>query len=1209
MGRIKTVSEMCKKLNKQMCMVLAFGIMLMIVGQILVSADTTDLSIEEVHNLTLKTNTYTFDSAGASYSQTLTATTTLTVYGQNKNTDDTAHAQYDLVVVPSVKGGSLENVSVTNGTGFTADTSVENALVYRDNSLSFGSSENVTVSNEDGKSIVVYVFRAYTDDYVDETDYHHNAYVTDFFDLQMLQDVKAHNSDEKNTADRTSYADGVYNYKSVRSYRNIFILNDITANEELTLNIPCNINLLNSTLKLDKPLTIKHNYAGLYNIENLSSGVVDNSACNFTVNTPRAYYVTESNKAYNTADKFVKKTADDKTTEAWKTAYKSALMSDAVDYLDNFIPKYIFDDVMLPQNYHGYGISYTYNVVSNVAFNNKGKTTRQTDNTAVQIGYTVSYDGTDVTGTLNRTVAGTSQAALSVVLSGELEDLVDKSSDTVESEKYLTRAVDVKLLFNQFLADTAEQKYSYKVDFSASGLYFDVNGADNASLSKKMTTLFVDYDSTNSKYTVNIKNDDSSIVDYSDVETIILRHSDYMPEGTTVAVNTYADLTNKKTFSVKLGGSSIEARNKLLNRYRDALGYNAKGDSCNVLALGTDGIYSGTDMKIDSTMNITNMTYAMYYVDSADLEGDVSIPTLEAGSTSLDSVDLLGGSTAYFTINSDNALVLNNAISLESGKALALVSTVTYADDGGTVSKSYQQVIIPSQGIGGTGTSYNISSGQFKPIFDKSDGLSFPTAFESPISEVSLEMSVTSITTGGVEQTLPQDYCTVRSTDSGKKWWIDIDISKVPSTDTTVTVEADFYIYINDEKSYISKQPYSFVIPGIYRYGSTQEVKDVWVYLDMLNTYGEYNGYLLKKNAESSLKNSTFDCSSAKLDKIKNKDSTVTYNIDNLVTDGVITEDQKTTLEANYSSAHDVDGIQYLVNTDIMSFDGVNIASLEPFEKTNAENASLSVNDLSMKGCQLSSDDISSAGHNLTKLINLKTVNLDNNNITSLEDILYRTVTSLSVNGQGSSLSDISGISSLPNIKTVELKDNTIKDFRPLCELSKLKSAKVSGNTVSGTHYGTHGDINLCTYVLLCHNGVDVYTTAANKAVILEKTDTVTAPILSADGYEIDYKQEYLSIGINSIMYMSEYASSQCTSNFPTEMTSGSGDKLYEYTFGDGTQIAYTITHETPVSQGSGKYTAVISITGADKASQAVSGDYWYGDSTVVYREITYTIS
>lgn len=586
-------------------------------------ADSTNLTINESYDETAGTNSYDFSDG--SYYKTISAGESLTIKGVNINSSDTAYAQFDLVVVPSSDNDNLDGVSVLGVND--KDSSINDAYVSRDNELSFDGSTSVTITNDNSTNLEVYVFRAYT-----KVGYHHNEYVTSFFELQMLQDEKMHNSNSANTALEGSGTSPV-DYAEIESYRNIYVLKNLTAGEELTLNIPCYINILNSNIKLNKPLTIKHGYGGLFAIETIT-GQIDNSEQVFTIDTPQAYYIAETGNPLVSYDetKFVKKVLNDGKD------YSDEILSDAREYVKNYIPKYIFGDIVLPTQYNNFGVTYSYEVSDTDSgyFSQTGNVNRKATNSHITITCTTHYNGTDYIDVFDRTVAGTSDDALTTVLLSQLSDYMDRSCDIIDGKKYLTRSVDVKLILDQFMRDSKTVR-NINLDFNKVGLYFEVNGEvggiKNVNIEKSLQSLKLIYSAIDSEYKVTLS--DNSLLSYASVDSIILRFSNYTAGDTSgdfefsVCESVGSSSAESATYTLK--GMDIEERNNLLGRYRGSIYYTSVGDKRDILNLQSDGIYNGSEQCINSDLGLTTLSYKIYCVDLVSLNSPVSISTLMNG--------------------------------------------------------------------------------------------------------------------------------------------------------------------------------------------------------------------------------------------------------------------------------------------------------------------------------------------------------------------------------------------------------------------------------------------------------------------------------------------------------------------------------------------------------------------------------------------------
>lgn len=1176
---IEKAAEITRKI-KRVHIVALICIVMAITGAIAYAVNVDDLTINEVHTAELSTNYYSFTQNNRS-AYCLANPTNVTVYGNKANDaeskyPDNNYQQFDFVIV----GDNLENITVKDSTGndLIKDTLVDDALVYRDNSLNFGESETLAIQNPDNVDLLVYVFRAYTDIYsTDESEYHHNEYVTDFFDLEILCDEQLHNSDNSNTAAEDSVYNNTINYKEIKSYRNIYILKNIMVSEDLTLNLPCYINLLNSTVTLKNAFEIKHNYGGLYAIETLD-GKIDNSVQNFTIDTPKAYYKTSDTSIVTNQSNFSKS----KVNNGNMTQYQSEILDDAKNYISRYLSKskYIYDDMILPQSYHDYGITYTYSVPDVQSNLTKfGDVQRSTDNVNVQLSADINYNGSISSSvSVNSIVAGTSQNALSAAMSGELESYINASSSLIDGEKYLTGAVDLKLFLDRFCKDISGA-YTFTLSNDA-GITFSINGSKTVG-----ETITAINDSNVSSITITseaaggytISYDTNKTITNSEAETILLRPSSYVAEATVnITVNT------DNSIAVKLKGMSISERNSLLDRYAESIYFTEvyypenvntyDGGKRNILQIFNNKIYSGSNVVFNSDMNIQSINYQIYYL-SDGISDSTTIENIKSRGTSFNGTPLLSdiSSESYFSIVDDeeiqdSVLVLNRAINISDDASIVLLSTVTYNDTDVNseeiIHESFREIVIPVGGIGSDGTAEYTSGSTFRDRFSNTEGyLSFSQSFSTGNDGVFLQASILDGDTVVSEYPTVNPYCSIEtvSTTEAK---ININLQNVPARDSTVTVRFIFYTGgdINDTSSYISTQDYTFVIPGIYRYGSDEnaQINDPWVYLRMLEVYGDYQGYFLIKSAQ--LSKAEFDCSSSKLNAIHDKTNSsigdIHYTTDYLVEKGIMTLADSIICNSTYSTTQrSLSGVQFLINTDKIAFDGVNILNLEPFD--DSQITGMNVTELSLADCGITDSMLNNVDNSdfnpLYKLNKLTKLNLNNNNISEITNKVYRTVEELHLDSN--SLTDIGGITTIPNIKKLYIQNNKIFDFRPLTELGKLEKVYLGDNTVElvngSNYYGTRGLINLCNYTELCHKGIEIYIDSTQNKVEISSDSNIldTADSVMGSGRFISRYEEYMCVTINSLMYMDSYTDeSAALADIQSQLYIASTDSGNSYT-------------------------------------------------------------
>ena len=245
----------------------------------------------------------------------------------------------DIIVTSTSDGITLNNIAPTH----IARRGENNyALVFSDVALS-GDSTTLIFS-----AAVSVVHAAVSEAVSDKglTVHYINSYVASAFDLGLLN-LQSNYNNIFELAGRF--------YSRVVFDRTVYLLDDITIAEPITINHPCSINLLQSSLIMNADLTIHHSYAGRYFITQLDSGVSQISGnSELTVKTPKAYY---------DIDETIKTALLSRLKVYFNFGdYGAQIMDDAIFFANALVPKYIFIGLNLPSYYQTFGVKLDFEI-------------------------------------------------------------------------------------------------------------------------------------------------------------------------------------------------------------------------------------------------------------------------------------------------------------------------------------------------------------------------------------------------------------------------------------------------------------------------------------------------------------------------------------------------------------------------------------------------------------------------------------------------------------------------------------------------------------------------------------------------------------------------------------------------------------------------------------------------------------------------------
>ncbi|PWM43093.1 MAG: hypothetical protein DBX47_07275 [Clostridiales bacterium] len=1148
------------------------------------------LYVSEHFDYKAGTNTFVFNSS-SSYKTNVTipAGGNITVQVSNMNTaNNDKNSRYSLIIVPSSSSG-LTSISCDSGTRYSYGVSgyskyPSGAIIYE--GFDIRTQPSVTLLNSATEPFLsaVYVVR--------DTDY--DYYIGSYFDLQMSQQEYFHNFSSENIAQdgqisgNTQINNNIWPFIESGDYANVYIISSFEIPESFTYNVPCFVNLLDFNITLSGGgFTIKHGYSGLFSIATLTGQII-NTTYNFNIFTPNAYYKTEGVSGFsdilivsNTAN--FTKTSENINLDTNPTI-KSAVIADARLYIELYLKHisfagasdiyYVAESILLPENYYNYGLRYTY-TSSNSGIKEGGHVTRSVNN--ITGGFTVNvYYKNDIAAsssyTQNMCVVGTDGAIVRESYFDALGVYVNKHQPSGASLTNITdlfsNGVDIKEFTDFFAVSTDVNGQSALnnliIGFAQNQLHFEVISGSNVSSDLNSVKLIYTQSSV-------------GIEGFTGVQSIIIKHNYYISTTSDIVKGTFEGVDLTKTFPISFIGVSLDERNKFLERTMPEIYIGEKSTTFKVLNRQNTGMYIGdtqTGTKVNPTnLSMTSLNYSMYYLNESAVNAVVAInksnltrvqksEALEAlfsnnlsntylntiitqnsitspfCATSYSGKPLLGDNTAYFSFDGNGIITMNTKSFLVYNGVLVLVGRASYQDgESGYVYHIAKTLYSPASGLGGGSLNYT-ESGMFADIFSSENnwiGMGTVTIQSTDSARYIKNLTYTVTTLSGGTQSTCNYFSITETAAASHIYSMTVTKENIPRENTTVNVS----VVITDGTTDITEK-YSFIIPGVYLYNN--DIDNIWVYLRMIQVYGETDGYLLVDNAQAAT--TSFDCSFSTLNKSVTSPKGYAVNINYLVTKGIISS---VPTAPQTSDVFSLGGIQYLIKTDSMIFDNIKISSLLPFSQFSQN----TLTTLSLSNCAITNEKLCN-GYPIYSLNKLRTVNLSyNTGITNLAKtspsdtkyILYRTVTTLNVDD--CAITSLSGLENLVKLNLLEFRRNAVKDFGTLTKINTLSKVYLGSNLAAGGYYGTHGSINMCNIVNLIHKNVEVYTinSGSDKRVLLyEKKGTsfylkgqyiptteITSyaatnyNILQNEGYLITLEQEYLGVTVMSFFNFKEY--------------------------------------------------------------------------------------
>lgn len=984
-----------------------------------------------------------------------------------------------------------------------------------------------------------------------------NKYVKSFFDLKKVNNEKHYNENETVALLSGSYAD-------------IYFIGSFSVTEPLIITMPFYMNMLYSELDLKADVKIEHNFGGLYSIDTISGSIKSDSGSKLTIAVPSAYYKTGA--AVNAG--VLEKTDFE---GEWTVEMSDALIDDMLVFALGRVPQYVFSGVSLPVKYQNYlaVISYT---SDSAAFSIGGTVQRGAESSPVNLSAKASFKGREKSRVKSFTVVGTTIEAIGAALSG-----------------IVTKEVEIN-----FLPEGGKIR-AFDRNMDISGLLSDVlidSGLDNI-ITKTVSGAEFRYESVNKSEFELINISDNNDKDKDKDKAIELNWNGAAAELISGDVVYVSPITGASKFILDFWlnkddsssdrdariefdvGLKIEDLIKLMERHMVTPYITSVTDRIPVYYLD-DGIIKNPD---DPAFN----AYAVSAVTGLS-QGVIKLSTeeyaaLTGGTATIDSLIALhsGNADTNFVFDNDTH-ELYAPVSFEDKTNVYVYYNKFEFFESTSPSfakyTAYRRIVIPDSGISGGDEYEEYRNGNtFGGKFDALDRvISGSQIGVLQTTDLSVFMNLRFITSAG--ETTTHAFCKFKTNDnmasqaanpvlfdqtefSGGRikykngagltafsvienitsFEFDIDITKIPLTNTTVTFEVDFYYVINSTSSYqsISKQRYAFIVPGMYREGPDFETElyDYLIYsieysiarptdykyakLNTVVTKETLKNYVYNPVAvtDETFENYVYDPSAVKI----------------LLTDGVSLFTVLKATKSNVNSALglnlsalDIKGVNFLLNAGELDFSGFTLTDLSPLTRFESVK---NLTKLTLSECSLNNAVL---GANLMPLTSLRTVDLSKNRLSSLDGILYRTVQILNVSAQRDrdgednevrTLTSIEGLKKLYELKEADISSNGVHAFSPLYDISRtknftLKAVKLYDNVSSleqahPGYFGTTGLANISVYVGLILKKVDVY--ASGSGEILTHNNTLTDESAGQNMLYINTLQWTHSIVLNGISY------------------------------------------------------------------------------------------
>lgn len=280
-----------------------------------------------------------------------------------------------------------------------------------------------------------------------------------------------------------------------------------------------------------------------------------------------------------------------------------------------------------------------------------------------------------------------------------------------------------------------------------------------------------------------------------------------------------------------------------------------------------------------------------------------------------------------------------------------------------------------------------------------------------------------------------------------------------------------------------------------------------------------------------------------------------------------------TALADESSTGVDVEGIQRLKRVVTIDLSGIRIVNMRAF----SEMGDSSLENLYLANCEMSDSAIYDDPYDLSLEsylygIHLKAVDLSGNKLTRTVKLLSRTVTDLDMSGQrnggAACLTDISGLSNLTGIISLDVSDNGIYRFGVFSQLTTLANVYIYDNLSSSdgqlTLYGVDGRINIPPYVAAIKNyGTKIYADKNNLTKFIEIDRTATEIPFSSGG-DITAGMEIGSVALNAFAMPVKLYSADAQATLEDDLGKLMVDYGSSSGVGEGTVTSYTFAFYNP---------------------------------------------
>lgn len=1075
--------------NRKKILIISVCLAVLIAALSVATVFAYNISVQYNYGTATVADTLTYSLSGNTLSVSQTS--------NSVNTD-----KVDVIVVATSTSATIGGKSATKTVSFEYNDTTYYKSVYTD--LTTG---DLAVSGTISVTAVVPHHATVTNaDETTDTVTYKNEYISSFAELEAINNQEQYNN-------IFEYFGGALAKTTFSCY--IYLLDDITVSSDFTINHPCSINLLNSTLNLTGNLSVSHSFGGSYYLTaaaanasyGLSAGSISIAANKMlTLKTPKAYYKIDTAIASTL-------TADNYSAIFNYTDYGATLLTDALDFAETFIPATVYDDLILQPMYQTHGVSYSYSTVTSGSGDN-----------AVLADFSGRVVTTAESGALLRNSSDTDYTVRITAVNGDSSAYRDVTVKVIGS----STAAMLTALKNSFISTYADAEND------------NLLSSDDAYDLYALISNFCRASGFSTALTVTIgESEELPVTDVNAVK-IYLNGSGALSQ--TVQYDATTDNRLENSSGTAVSSMSINCGAVVLS---DTLTITLASGA--ITETFTCALQKSSPAEIvyflQTTMPpfVTGSNYSLFNL--ADTNSDSTVDSLYLGSTSI-SGSLLGlDSISYrlVTISEGVATLVTTSDYFEtSGSVLLAPATqveipdnlyleYTFTFDASTT----RTVTIPVvETLAGGGEQQFQSNNPFDELFLSSDtNWLIGGTFVVPAADSNMYAKIEIITVNGdVYSSATHKLCAITNSGNNvnstyyKTVAFTVNTNYVPTSNSTIKVRCTYYD--NDASTTTLTQDYTFTIPGIFKCGDNNSLT---------------SGYTEYVFADSAFYNMTI--SLIKTHFGANADTYVSVLANE--SEVLLSDSSYASLELDYTSltaptsAINLKGLEKLSNVTSIILDNIEISDISAFgDFYNSDLVSLS-----MANCGLT--DAIVFGQNVDSYlcdINLLTVNLSGNAISTTAHLLMRTVTSLNISGQVSNstavLTDISGLYNLASLTTLDVSNNGIYSFETLTGFEKLTTAYIYGNIVSAswTNWGTNGLLNVPYYVEITKaRGSILHANASSLAdTITLLTETATQTLFSSGG-DLTLSMQEGSLALNSLVIKTQLYSS-------LERTSVEGD-------------------------------------------------------------------